>query len=150
MAVCHGHTGPYAGSFPVTWAAPYVGKPFELGARGPTAFDCWGLVRSIYNDILDIELPGYGEIDASDLRRVTRQMIAGRDAEPWKMVLEPQEFDVVVMGRYTSRFPGHVGIMIDDHRVLHTEQSCNACVVSFNNPSVRERILGFRRHVTRL
>ena len=60
------------------------------------------------------------------------------------------EFDVVVLGRYTSRFPGHVGIMIDDHRVLHTEQSCNACVVSFNNPSVRERILGFRRHVTRL
>ena len=39
--------------------ADIVGKPYKIGGRGPNAFDCWGLVRYVYKELLNIELPVY-------------------------------------------------------------------------------------------
>ena len=34
-----------------------IGKQWEAGQSGPDTFDCWGLIRYIYNESLDIQLP---------------------------------------------------------------------------------------------
>ena len=34
-----------------------LGKPFRLGARGPDAFDCFGLVGWLYREVYGIEIP---------------------------------------------------------------------------------------------
>jgi len=39
------------------WAVKYIGKPYRVGASGPDAYDCWGLVRKVYEDEFRIFLP---------------------------------------------------------------------------------------------
>lgn len=126
------------------WSASFVGAPFvELG-RGP-AFDCWGLVRAVYAARLDVTLPDYGEISASDLVRVARTMGPAADTDPWASVDQPQEFDLAIMSWPGRRWPGHVGVMIDARTVLHVEAASAACLVPLDHHSIRHRVLGFRR-----
>lgn len=39
------------------WAAKYIGKPYQLAAEGPQAYDCWGLARAIFKERLGLEMP---------------------------------------------------------------------------------------------
>jgi cell wall-associated NlpC family hydrolase len=41
----------------VHWSSVYVGKPWQLGAEGPDAFDCWGLARWVQREHYARELP---------------------------------------------------------------------------------------------
>ncbi len=133
------------------WAEPYIGIPFFYGGRTrEDGLDCWGLVRLIYRDIVGIDLPEYGEVSADDLRAVARTVGVKRDAEPWSMVLEPATYDIVVMGLHNKRIPAHVGLMVDENTMIHAEQSSHSCLVRLDNMTVRERVLGFRRHKTLL
>ena len=129
----------------MSWWAHYIGRPFEDGARGPEAYDCWGLVRAVYAEQLGIELPSYGEISARDLGRIART-IAARSDDGWRIVGSPFDFDVALMraaGR--TRAVVHVGVMIDGTRMLHTEAATGAVVVPLTHVSVAGRITGFRR-----
>lgn len=128
------------------WSSAYVGLPFEDGGRGPEAFDCWGVVVSVYRAELGIELPTYGEISARDLMRVTRAMQAGQEAECWRPVNDPREFDVVVMRLTTRSFPGHVGVMVDAKNMLHIEAASQAVIVPLNHVLIRSRVIGIRRY----
>ncbi|EMF0546573.1 C40 family peptidase [Enterococcus faecium] len=38
-------------------AMEQIGKPYEWGASGPTSFDCGGLVKYVYKQAVNIELP---------------------------------------------------------------------------------------------
>lgn len=51
------------------WAAEYIGRPWHAGARGPQAFDCWGLFLAIQRDHFGRDLPEI-PVDANDLRTV--------------------------------------------------------------------------------
>ena len=59
--------------------------------------------------------------------------------------IEPREFDVVLLRLYNRRWIGHVGLMVDGRRMLHTERASAAVVVPLNHYTVRDRIAGFRR-----
>lgn len=131
----------------MNWTAQYVGKPFMDGGRGPDAYDCWGVVQAVYRDQLGIDLPGYGEISAANLLRVRRQIAAGADAEPWLPVTDPREFDVAVMRLPSGRGHGHVGVMIDAHNVLHSEGASGVAVDRIDAATIRNRIMGYWRHV---
>lgn len=130
----------------MTWAIDYVGAPYVEGARGPKAYDCWGIVRQVFRDRLGVELPVYGDIGADDLRRVAREISRGRDTWPWSPVDQPREFDVAVMSRPGGRAPVHVGVCVGPSAVLHTEKATGAVLVPLSSPFVRFRILGFRRY----
>ncbi|MGR3495148.1 C40 family peptidase [Citreimonas sp.] len=129
------------------WAARYVGAPFADGGRGPVAFDCWGLVQTVYRDCLGIELPHYGEISARDLLRVRREIAAGVTSEIWRQVDRPREFDVAVMRLPTGRGHGHVGVLTDPHHVLHVEAGSGAAIERLDGATIRNRIMGYWRHV---
>lgn len=129
------------------WAARYVGTPFEDGGRGPARFDCWGLVQAVYRDQLGIELPHYGEISAKDLLRVRREIAAGVESEAWRQVNDPREYDVCVMRLPSGRGHGHVGVLTDPHHVLHVEAGSGTVIERLDNVTVRNRIMGFWRHV---
>lgn len=38
-------------------AMEQIGKPYEWGASGPNSFDCGGLVKYVYKQAVNIELP---------------------------------------------------------------------------------------------
>ncbi|PTV94013.1 NlpC/P60 family protein [Rhodobacter aestuarii] len=124
------------------WWERYIGLPF---GEGPGEVTCWGLVVAVYGRELSIDLPLYGEISAHDLIRIARAMEKGKD-DGWQAVESPQAFDVVLM-----RAPNggaavvHVGVMIDEARLLHVEEASHAVIVPISHWSVARRILGYRR-----
>ena len=120
----------------------YIGVPFVDGGRDLAGFDCWGAIWLAYRE-RGIELPDYGEISALDLRRVAREIEGGQEA--WQPVETPREFDVVLLRLYNRRWIGHVGLMVDGRRMLHTEKASAAVVVALDHYTVRNRVAGFRR-----
>ena len=128
-----------------------VGIPFVDGGRTREGCDCWGLVRLVFAERAAIELPGYGEIGAEELLRVARKMEAATsDDETWRRIDgEPRRaLDVVTMKQLQSAkaVPIHVGVMLDDRRMLHTVRAADSHVVPIDHASVRTRIIGFYRH----
>lgn len=48
-----------------------IGRPFQLRADGPAAFDCWGVVRHLTRAILGHELPSiYGDACSKGIAEV--------------------------------------------------------------------------------
>jgi cell wall-associated NlpC family hydrolase len=121
----------------MTWAARYVGLPFDRA-------HCWGLVRMVYADQRGIDLPSYGEISAAELVRVADKISAEKHNGDWTQVAEPQAFDVALM-RGRARV-WHVGIMIDAGNVLHTERATGAVIVPVDSAIMRGRIASYWRH----
>ncbi len=125
----------------MSWEAAYVGRPFGVG---PGEVTCWSLVRDVYRDRRGVTLPEYGEIDARDLVRIAAAMEAGAD-DGWAPVDPPRELDVVLMRGWRGRGVVHVGVMVDDRRLLHVEEASATVVVPLTHRSVARRIVGFRR-----
>lgn len=126
------------------WWSGYVGLPFESRGRGPHAYDCWGLVRAVYLDRLGVDLPSYGEISATDLARVARKMEDSKN-DGW-VPCGPEPLAVVLMTTSaTGRRISHVGVMVDENRVLHIMRTTLAVVVPVRHYSVSGRIEGYRR-----
>ena len=66
---------------------------------------------------------------------------------PWIFVDPPQAFDVMVARRdMHSRYPGHVGVMIDGARVLHIWEGRDVHISRIGEPTLAGLILGFYRH----
>lgn len=129
---------------PTGWAIPYVGIPFEDGGRSRRACDCWGLVVTVYREVLGIDLPGHGEISAHDMARASHRIRTDSAMAPWVPVTGPaQAMDVLVMrGR-----PLHVGVMVDAGHVLHVEAATASVIVPVErSPQVRWRRLSLHRH----
>lgn len=131
------------------WAARYVGVPFKDGGRDIKGLDCWGCVCLCYRECLGIELPHYGEISASDLLRVRREIASGAASEPWRKVDVPAEFDVAVMRLPSGRGHGHVGVMVDPHHVLHVEAGSGAAIERVDSATIRGRLMGYWRHMSK-
>ena len=130
----------------MNWTDRYVGIRFASQGRTLAGCDCWGLVRLIYQTELGITLPEYGEISATDLVEVSKNISSGYVSEPWTAVDTATEFDVAVMRFHGSRNVGHVGVMVDSEHVVHTEKGIDASVVPMNHMTIRHRLVCFRRH----
>lgn len=88
------------------WAAPLIGKPYKLGACGPDAFDCIGLVRYYFLHRHGLALPDYQLVaDGS------AELLAFIRATRWRRVQgEVQDEDVVTMENFQGK---HIGIAIE-------------------------------------
>jgi cell wall-associated NlpC family hydrolase len=129
------------------WWAPYVGKPFAPFGQGPDFYNCWGLVRAVYREQLGLDLPSHDEIGAGAHRAVAQAMQQGVAQGPWIMAEPPQAFDVMVARRdMHSRYPGHVGVMIDEGRALHIWEGRDVHISRVGEPTLSGLILGFYRH----
>lgn len=100
-----------------------TGKPFRRGARGPAAFDCWGLVIEARRR-LGLPLPpdfGAGGVLPADVR-----LDLFRDARPlgWRPVPE-----LVMGGIVLARDAGHAGVHVAG-RVLHASAKAGVVAVT--------------------
>lgn len=129
--------------------ARYVGLPFVRRKDGRPGFECWDLIRRVYSDVVNIELPEYGEISAEQLNKVADAFDEGMASETWVSAITPQALDVLVMlarDKGLGRRHRHVGVMVDEYRVLHLEANTDSVVVPITHGSVKFRLAGFFRH----
>ena len=125
----------------------YLMIPFASQGRDHRGCDCWGLLRLIYRERLGIDLTAYAETPATSLRDVAR--LIRRHRTEWRRVETPQLFDAVIMrviGGEHSGLDAHVGMAIDGSRLLHTEKLTGPRVEPIDAPTMKNRIVEFRRH----
>lgn len=136
----------------MNWVGKYVGIPFKSQGRDEQGCDCWGLVRLVYTKELQITLPSYGEISATDLASVADNISQSYALEPWVEVVrkDVRPFDVAVMKFHGSRHIGHVGVIVDSKNLIHTEKNFDAAIVPLDHLTLRHRLVSYRRHRSRI
>ncbi len=96
------------------WAMEYIGKPWESGASGPDAYDCWGLVRAVYRDRLGIDLP-IVDVDAHSVLAVRRALDRNPERSHWEEITALEHMAAVDLGLGVKSH--HVGIWLADSGV---------------------------------
>ena len=101
------------------FAEHYIGLPWQNGAQGPQAFDCWALVRHVQREHYGRDLPIVG-VDADDLAAVHEAFAVHPEKARWALVDTPQDGDCVLVRK--GNHLDHVGIYldVDGGRVLHS------------------------------
>lgn len=98
--------------------SPLIGLPWIAGARGPEAYDCWGLFLAVQRQHFGRDLPQI-PIDALNLRAVLAAFNGHPERQRWQPTSAAEEGDAVLMRQ--SRYPVHIGVWldIDGGGVLH-------------------------------
>jgi cell wall-associated NlpC family hydrolase len=115
-----------------------IGAPFVYGGRGPTAFDCYGLIMEIYKG-QGVNLPDY----ASPKDQAAISAIFGNQLPLWEEVPRaPGTVALMRMGRLIS----HCGYMLDNERMIHTIESTGGVTVQ-RLDVWGQRLIGFYKYV---
>ncbi|EWY36782.1 hypothetical protein N825_25445 [Skermanella stibiiresistens SB22] len=146
---------------PAPWVADFQRLPYRLGARGPDAVDCYGLVRLVLLAVAGIEMPLFADTvpagGAAD-RAALAALVAGYDRDRWRQVatrsalaeplrwhLEPRALDVALMriGRHVC----HCGILAAPGWLLHTEDAgAGVRLDRLDRPDILPRLVAVVRH----
>lgn len=82
-----------------------IGTPYRWGGTSPKGFDCSGLVKYVFRDVDDVELPR----TARAIYQSSNPKVARRDLQPGDLVFF----------RIRSRNVDHVGIYVGNDRFVH-------------------------------
>lgn len=111
----------------------YIGIPFEDKADTTDSADCFGLVRLLYKDKLNIKV-FKPDSSAFNSRSVLKEFLA-ETSRNWTKVESPKIYDVVAMA-HDPRHPSivqHFGIYIGNGKMIHTLEKVGSHVVSLED-----------------
>lgn len=91
------------------WASDYIGTPWQRGATGPDAYDCWGFVRHIQFAMYGRTLPDLSS-QVDDSRQAAHTIANHDERTNWFQVDRPKDGDIVLLAR--KNIPVHIGIWI--------------------------------------
>jgi hypothetical protein len=119
-----------------------IGCPFVAGARGPDAYDCYGLVRELYRRAHGVEIPNFVSPDGL-LPSDCASMFERERTRPLWAATECAE-GVIALLRVDG-FASHVGFMLADHLLCHTWRDAGGVCIE---PIERwqHRLVGFYRY----
>jgi cell wall-associated NlpC family hydrolase len=124
----------------------FIGIPFKNMGRTISGCDCWGLVVLIYKNYLNVELPTYS-INQFDVNSVKEAF--NSEKKSWVLVDKYKQFDIAELIIKVAKFqfePLHVGIIVDNEYLLHTETNIGSHLVNLNDFRIKSRIKGFWRY----
>lgn len=129
------------------WASRYLGKQFEVKGRGPERFDCWGLLKYVYehDHPRRIILPGYEEFytDTDDKDGISAAIFDNRQ-ERWREVTDPQPFDAILLRMLGV--PMHVGIVTKPGFMIHCAIGMNTVHEKYTGLRWANKVMGFFRY----
>lgn len=116
----------------------YIGKPYRFGARGPDAYDCWGLARAIYRD-MGIDLPEFESMEKPEGRQALVDLAA-----PLFVTLNKPATLCLVAFRIHPRYVTHVGVVTEDRaRFCHITKGASVTIERLDSPLWEKRIAGY-------
>lgn len=125
------------------WANKYIGIPYKDGGRDLDGVDCWGLVRLIYNNEYNINLPSFSnEYVITDHDRVNELFAQYR--EGWIVEENPKEGDVVLLRLLGNE--SHVGVLVNDKQFLHVTRKTLAAIENLDSIRWKNRIVSFNHY----
>jgi cell wall-associated NlpC family hydrolase len=140
-------------SYPVepapAWVAEYIGLPFEMGGRGPDAFDCWGLTWLVLRRHFRLTVPAFCGVVWDTDDRATRIEAGGvikRASETHFEEVKPgreRPGDVILL-RISGR-PLHIGLVVLPGLMLHTADDSDSATERYDGMLWRNRVEGFYR-----
>lgn len=110
---------------PLALAASLVGLPWQAGAAGPQAFNCWGLVRHWCRLVLAVQMPDVPTATPDDARA---HIAAAAQAGGWRPLADgtaPAQHDIALL-RNPLNGQRHVGVLLQANgalNLLHCEGS---------------------------
>lgn len=126
------------------WHNKYIGIPYVEKGRTTEGCDCWGLVRLIYKDEYNIDLPSFAEEyipkDVAHISELVHQYNEG-----WQRVDTPVEGTGVLFN--ILGHASHMGVMIDDTNFIHCIRGAEASIASIKSPRWAKRVEGFYKYV---
>lgn len=121
------------------WSQNYIGLPHKEGGRARDGLDCWGLIRLVYKEQADIELPELPGIGAAKVLETCHTVIKELEVS-WIEIPRPVECCAVGMSQKEAIH--HVGIYTgaDGGKIIHCWGSQNVVADTLRVL----RIYGFR------
>jgi cell wall-associated NlpC family hydrolase len=115
-----------------------IGKPFCDDARGPDAYDCWGLLQTVLRRM------GHAPTDFPSNPALLLQAIA----DEWQPLdREPvQPGDGILLRSTNPRYQWHVGVVVAPSRYLHAQENIGVVIERYDLPVTRRRVQGFYRY----
>ena len=125
------------------WQNKYIGIPYKEKGRDVTGIDCWGLLRLVYSEEFNIELPSfvteYTENDTASIQDLVAQCKEG-----WELVDEPTPGCLVLFRVLNTE--SHVGIAVSTTHFLHARQGQDSAIESFESRAWANRIVGYYKY----
>lgn len=112
----------------VSSARAQIGKPYAWGAAGPNAFDCGGLVKYVYKQATNTDLP----------MGTTNQEKYGTEASLGSL----QPGDLLFYGNRGATY--HVGIYVGNNQMIHSPQpgqTVKSVDITYFYPNFARRIV---------
>jgi cell wall-associated NlpC family hydrolase len=123
----------------------FIGIPFQNRASSFIGADCYGLVRLVYKEKLNIDVPQ--PISSAYASRHVEREYLKEISTNWYKVDIPQKYDVVAMAHdpMHPKIVQHFGIVIDETHMLHTLDNVGSHIVKILD--YKHFIKGYYRHV---
>lgn len=132
------------------WAAAYIGLPYIEGGRERAGLDCWGLVALVQAEAFGRTVPAYDGLQwpHGSPRSVTEAIGAfARDEATFRydQIADGKECEGDIILLRMRGQPLHVGVVLADGKMLHTEEGEGSAVESYRGSLFGSRIIGFFR-----
>lgn len=126
------------------WTDAYMDIPFAANGRDRKGCDCWGLVRLVYYEQLDIDLPAYDQALANQSipALAAARKILRTESSRWQPVKKQKAFDLVLF----RGVPGHVGVVVDLGDMLHVCTGMHSIVEPYAGLAWGLKQIGFFRY----
>ena len=125
------------------WHNKYIGIPFLDKGRDIHGIDCWGLVRLIYKQEYNIDLPNFSTDYEADDTEQMRDLLA-QYKEGWEKIDGPTEGCIVLFN--ILGVESHMGIAVSSTHFLHARDGRDSAIESFESVGWKNRITGFYKY----
>lgn len=118
----------------------YIGIPYVEKGRDESGVDCYGLVRLIYKNELQIDLPSFSaEYTQTDTARI-EELIA-QYKEGWEQTDEPVVGSIVLFRVFGNE--SHVGVVVSPTHFIHVRENQDSVIESLTSTSWARRKVGY-------